>query len=97
MRDRPHEYSGVPSRLGRAGGPRPAIEWEVAEFPSDFELRTDVPPGITGLWQVSGRSLLSTLDMLRLDVEYVDRRSFALDVRILAQTLPVLARGDGAG
>jgi lipopolysaccharide/colanic/teichoic acid biosynthesis glycosyltransferase len=77
-------------------GPRPALEWEAEMFPSEFRRRTDVPPGITGLWQVSGRSNLATPDMLRLDLEYVDNASLAMDVRILVGTIPTLVRGDGA-
>jgi lipopolysaccharide/colanic/teichoic acid biosynthesis glycosyltransferase len=55
-----------------------------------------VRPGITGLWQVSGRSELGTLDMLRLDVAYVRRRSLRTDLVILLGTVPALLRGDGA-
>ena len=77
-------------------GPRPALAWEVELFPPQYRCRTDVLPGITGLWQVSGRSRLSTLDMLRLDTEYRDRRSLALDLRILLRTLPAIIRGDGS-
>jgi lipopolysaccharide/colanic/teichoic acid biosynthesis glycosyltransferase len=77
-------------------GPRPALQWEADIFPPEYQRRTTVPPGITGLWQVSGRSTLGTLDMLRLDVEYVDTWSLGMDLRILMRTLPVLVRGDGA-
>jgi lipopolysaccharide/colanic/teichoic acid biosynthesis glycosyltransferase len=77
-------------------GPRPALAWEVALFPPELRRRDEVPPGITGLWQVSGRSRLGTPDMLRLDVEYVDRWSLGLDLSILVRTVPVLLRGDGA-
>lgn len=67
-------------------GPRPAIEYELAHYePSHFE-RFRVRPGITGLWQVSGRSALGFKDMLDLDAEYAIRPSFATDVRILAKT-----------
>jgi len=55
-----------------------------------------VRPGLTGLWQVSGRNLLNTVQMLELDVEYVRRRSWRLDFSILARTPRVLLRGDGA-
>jgi lipopolysaccharide/colanic/teichoic acid biosynthesis glycosyltransferase len=77
-------------------GPRPALDWEAEMFDLEFQRRTDVLPGITGLWQVSGRSLLSTPDMLRLDLEYVDRRTIWLDIKILIKTVPTVIRGDGA-
>jgi len=77
-------------------GPRPALPWEVALFPPELRRREEVPPGLTGLWQVSGRSRLGTPDMLRLDVEYVDSWSLGLDLSILVRTVPVLLRGDGA-
>ena len=77
-------------------GPRPALDWEHDAFPPEFRRRTDVLPGITGLWQVSGRSQLSTPEMLALDIEYVDRRSIWLDIQILFRTIPVVIRGDGA-
>jgi lipopolysaccharide/colanic/teichoic acid biosynthesis glycosyltransferase len=77
-------------------GPRPALVWETEAFPQQFRRRTNVPPGCTGLWQVSGRSKLSTPEMLELDLEYVDRRSLWFDLQILFKTVPVLIRGDGA-
>ncbi len=77
-------------------GPRPCLPWEAALFPPEYAARFDVRPGLTGLWQVSGRSTLGTLDMLRLDVEYVQRRRLVLDLQILARTVPCLLRGDGA-
>jgi lipopolysaccharide/colanic/teichoic acid biosynthesis glycosyltransferase len=77
-------------------GPRPALDWEHEMFDPEFQRRTDVLPGITGLWQVSGRSLLSTPDMLKFDMEYIDRRTIWLDIQILCKTLPTVIRGDGA-
>jgi lipopolysaccharide/colanic/teichoic acid biosynthesis glycosyltransferase len=77
-------------------GPRPALAWEHELFTPEQQRRTEVLPGITGLWQVRGRSHLSTPDMLRLDVEYVDRWSLRLDLSILLHTIPVVLRGDGA-
>lgn len=77
-------------------GPRPCLEWEAEMFPSEFEERFSVRPGLTGLWQVNGRSTIGTLDMLRLDVDYVRRRTLRGDVAILVRTVPVLLRGDGA-
>ncbi|MCW0215176.1 MAG: sugar transferase [Pseudonocardia sp.] len=77
-------------------GPRPCLEWEAALFPQEFLPRFGVRPGLTGLWQVSGRSRLGTLDMLRLDVEYVRTRSLRVDLLILTRTVPALLRGNGA-
>jgi lipopolysaccharide/colanic/teichoic acid biosynthesis glycosyltransferase len=77
-------------------GPRPCLEWEAEMFPSEFADRFSVPPGVTGLWQVSGRSTMGTLDMLRLDVDYARRHTVRSDVAILARTALVLLRRDGA-
>ena len=77
-------------------GPRPALDWEAEAFAPQYRRRTDVLPGLTGLWQVSGRSHLSTPEMLDLDLEYVDRRSLWLDIQILFRTIPTVLRGDGA-
>lgn len=77
-------------------GPRPCLDWEAEMFPAEFSSRFTVPQGITGLWQVSGRSTLSPLEMLRLDVRYVHTRSVRNNFRILALTIPALWRGDGA-
>ena len=77
-------------------GPRPALPWETELFPAEFARRTDVRPGLTGLWQVSGRSRLSTLQMLEYDLIYVARQTFLFDVGILLRTIPTLLRGDGA-
>ncbi len=76
-------------------GPRPALPWEVEMFPAKYQCRADVLPGLTGLWQVSGRGWLDTLDMLRLDLEYVQTRSLRLDLSILLRTVPVMLRSDG--
>jgi lipopolysaccharide/colanic/teichoic acid biosynthesis glycosyltransferase len=77
-------------------GPRPCLEWEAEMFPPEYDERFGVRPGLTGLWQVSGRSTMGTLDMLRLDVDYVRQRSVDRDIAIVARTLPALLRGDGA-
>ncbi len=77
-------------------GPRPCLEWEGDMFPSEFDQRFDVRPGLTGLWQVSGRSNVGTLDMLRLDVCYARQQTLRGDVAILARTLPALLRRGGA-
>jgi lipopolysaccharide/colanic/teichoic acid biosynthesis glycosyltransferase len=67
-------------------GPRPSLPWEVAHFAPEQRLRNQVRPGMTGLWQVSGRNRLSMLEMLTLDVSYVKRRSLLLDLSILVRT-----------
>jgi lipopolysaccharide/colanic/teichoic acid biosynthesis glycosyltransferase len=73
-------------------GPRPCLDWEAEMFPEEFSPRFTVRPGLTGLWQVSGRSALGTLDMLRLDVLYVRSRSLRSDLGILLRTVPALLR-----
>jgi lipopolysaccharide/colanic/teichoic acid biosynthesis glycosyltransferase len=77
-------------------GPRPCLKWEAEMFPSEFDERFAVRPGMTGLWQVSGRSTMGTLDMLRLDVHYVRHQTLRGDVAILARTVPAVLRGGGA-
>jgi lipopolysaccharide/colanic/teichoic acid biosynthesis glycosyltransferase/peptidoglycan/xylan/chitin deacetylase (PgdA/CDA1 family) len=77
-------------------GPRPCLEWEAEMFPAEYAARFDVTPGLTGLWQVSGRSSLGTLDMLRLDVRYVEHRSLRRDLAILLRTVPSLLGGGGS-
>jgi lipopolysaccharide/colanic/teichoic acid biosynthesis glycosyltransferase len=77
-------------------GPRPCLRWEAEMFPVEYASRFTVRPGLTGLWQVSGRSTLTTLDMLRLDVRYVRSRTLWTDLVILFRTVPVLLRRDGA-
>ena len=71
-------------------GPRPVLDWEAALFPEWAERRFDVRPGLTGLWQVRGRSAVSFREALALDVEYVERRGPWLDLKILAATPGVL-------
>jgi lipopolysaccharide/colanic/teichoic acid biosynthesis glycosyltransferase len=75
-------------------GPRPALDWEVRLYQPHHHERFAVRPGITGLWQVSGRNRLTMTEALDLDVAYVRRRSLLLDLWILLRTLPaVLPRG----
>jgi len=77
-------------------GPRPALQWEMDLFQRRHLRRLAVRPGITGLWQVSGRNQISMLEMLDFDVRYVEEWSLGLDFRIIAMTPGVLMRGDGA-
>jgi lipopolysaccharide/colanic/teichoic acid biosynthesis glycosyltransferase len=75
-------------------GPRPALPFEAELFPDWAAPRYQVAPGVTGLWQVSGRNRLTMLQGLRLDVAYVEQRSFVVDLLILFRTVPaVLGRG----
>jgi lipopolysaccharide/colanic/teichoic acid biosynthesis glycosyltransferase len=76
-------------------GPRPCLEWEAELFPAEFRPRFTVRPGITGLWQVSGRSSVSTLDMLQLDLSYVRTRTLTGDLTILARTVPAVLHTTG--
>jgi len=77
-------------------GPRPALPWEAELFDAVFSRRFAVPPGLTGLWQVSGRNSLTMKQGLELDIEYVRRQSLALDLWILVKTLPVVLSTRGA-
>ena len=77
-------------------GPRPCLPWEAEMFPASSAPRFSVKPGITGLWQVSGRSTMSTLQMLAIDNEYARSRHFGGDVAILCRTIPALLGSNGA-
>jgi len=76
-------------------GPRPAIPYEVESYPAWYLERFTVKPGLTGLWQVSGRNERTYEEMVRFDVDYVEQKSFGLDLRILARTALVVARRQG--
>jgi exopolysaccharide biosynthesis polyprenyl glycosylphosphotransferase len=77
-------------------GPRPPLRVEVERFGAEMNRRLVVKPGLTGLWQVSGRSDLSWDDSVRLDVHYVDNWSLLLDLMILWRTVGAVLRGHGA-
>jgi lipopolysaccharide/colanic/teichoic acid biosynthesis glycosyltransferase len=77
-------------------GPRPPLPSEVAGYSGDAIRRLRLKPGVTGLWQVSGRSDLSWEESLRLDLRYVDNWSLVLDLHILSRTLRAVFRGSGA-
>jgi exopolysaccharide biosynthesis polyprenyl glycosylphosphotransferase len=77
-------------------GPRPPLPSEVADYNDDAVRRLRVRPGMTGLWQVSGRSDLSWEQSLQLDLRYVDNWSMTLDLSILWRTLRAVVRGSGA-
>ncbi|HET6215266.1 MAG TPA: sugar transferase [Micromonosporaceae bacterium] len=77
-------------------GPRPPLPEEVAAYPDDARRRLVVKPGMTGLWQVSGRSDLPWEEAVRLDLRYVENWSIPLDLAILLRTLTAVSRGSGA-
>lgn len=77
-------------------GPRPPLPDEVARYPSDMHRRLVVKPGLTGLWQVSGRSDLSWEESMRLDLRYVENWSLTLDLVILLRTVRAVLRRSGA-
>jgi exopolysaccharide biosynthesis polyprenyl glycosylphosphotransferase len=77
-------------------GPRPPLPDEVAKYPDHVRRRLAVKPGITGLWQVNGRSDLSWDESVRLDLRYVENWSLMLDLQILWKTLSAVTGGSGA-
>ncbi|MEF3304483.1 sugar transferase [Paenibacillus sp. GYB003] len=77
-------------------GPRPPLPNEVEQY-SDYQWRRfDVRPGITGLWQVSGRSDLPFDEWVKLDIYYIERWSLSLEFKIILKTIPVVLKGEGA-
>ncbi len=77
-------------------GPRPALAKEMADWDADLYNRLRVKPGITGMWQVSGRSETTFEEYTRLDLYYVDNWSLLVDLSILAKTVPAVLASDGA-
>jgi lipopolysaccharide/colanic/teichoic acid biosynthesis glycosyltransferase len=77
-------------------GPRPPIPYEVEGYELWHRKRLDMKPGITGLWQVSGRNRLTFDEMVRTDLYYIENWSLWLDLKIILLTLPAVWRGDGA-
>ena len=77
-------------------GPRPPLPSEVAKYGFDAQRRLLVKPGLTGLWQVSGRSDLSWEESVRLDLRYVENWSLALDMIVLIKTASAVVRSRGA-
>jgi exopolysaccharide biosynthesis polyprenyl glycosylphosphotransferase len=77
-------------------GPRPGLPSEVAEYQAWHRQRLEVPPGITGLWQVSGRSDVTFDEMCLLDIYYIENWSLALDLVIMLRTIPRVLFAEGA-
>lgn len=71
-------------------GPRPPIPREVVKYDAWHDLRLSVKPGLTGLWQVSGRNRVGFDEMVRLDLKYIRERSLKRDFAIIARTIPVI-------
>ncbi len=76
-------------------GPRPPIVYEIEHYQPWHMERLKVTPGLTGLWQVSGRSSVPFEEMVRLDVHYINHWSLWMDLRILLKTVPVVLQGTG--
>jgi len=77
-------------------GPRPDIPFAVGMYKNWHQKRLCVKPGITGLWQVSGRKGLSFEDMVHLDIAYIKKQSLLLDAKILLLTMGIILRRDGS-
>jgi len=77
-------------------GPRPPLPDEVAKYDSFDKQRLDVKPGCTGLWQISGRSNVGFDEMVRLDLEYINRCSFLFDLYVLIRTVTLFFKPNGA-
>ena len=77
-------------------GPRPQVLWEAAYYDDYSKKRLRIKPGITGLWQVSGRAALSFEEMIDLDIYYLENWSLGLDLKILLKTFPATFAREGA-
>ena len=77
-------------------GPRPPIPSEVEKYEEWQKKRLSVKQGVTGLWQISGRSNLSFEEMVRLDLYYIQNWSIGMDIKIIIKTIPVIFLGRGA-
>jgi lipopolysaccharide/colanic/teichoic acid biosynthesis glycosyltransferase len=71
-------------------GPRPCLPYEAYEYHSWQMRRFDAVPGLTGLWQVSGKNRTTFKEMMRLDIGYARKRAFLLDVMIVLKTIPAI-------
>ena len=92
----PQLYNVLRGEMGLVG-PRPLLLCDLDKFPQGPQMRRfSAKPGMTGLWQVSGRSVCSDEERIRLDLNYVDDWSVWMDTKILARTVPVVIRAEGA-
>jgi lipopolysaccharide/colanic/teichoic acid biosynthesis glycosyltransferase len=76
-------------------GPRPPLQYELEHYEEWHKLRLEVRPGLTGLWQVSGRSSVPFDEMVKLDLYYIEHWSLLLDFKIMLRTIPVMFFGSG--
>jgi len=77
-------------------GPRPPLPWEVSQYDPAHRRRLSMRPGLTCLWQVSGRNAIGFDEWVKLDLEYIDRWSLAFDAALLLRTIPAVLSGRGA-
>jgi lipopolysaccharide/colanic/teichoic acid biosynthesis glycosyltransferase len=77
-------------------GPRPIVHEEIAKYKEAYPLYTKTVPGLTGLWQVSGRNHTTYAERINYDSYYVRNWSFWMDIYLLARTVSVVLTGDGA-
>ncbi len=77
-------------------GPRPPVPNEVARYTLEDRRRLDVTPGLTCIWQVSGRGNIPFPQQVKLDVDYIEQRGLWLDFRLLLRTIPAVLTGKGA-
>jgi exopolysaccharide biosynthesis polyprenyl glycosylphosphotransferase len=77
-------------------GPRPALPYEVARYEDWHRRRLEMRPGVTGLWQVSGRSRLTFEEMIHLDVHYIENWTPLCDLKIVLRTVPAVLRREAA-
>lgn len=77
-------------------GPRPPLPMEVAYYTIEERRRLDIVPGLTCIWQVSGRSEIPFSKQVKLDIQYIESQSFWLDIKLLLKTIPAVIFGRGA-
>ena len=77
-------------------GPRPIVEKEIEKYGDFIDHYKKCKPGLTGLWQVSGRNNTTYKQRVALDLEYINNKSFWLDLKILIKTIPVILFRKGA-
>ena len=87
---------GLAEVLSSASRTEADVVRDAGRKPADVLVFMGVKPGMTGLWQVNGRSNTSDADRMRFDLEYVDNWSLGLDLKILIKTIPVVLSADGA-